>query len=41
MPEWLCPFISVAFGIAGLTVGDFLGYRNGRVAGELAALKSM
>lgn len=32
-------WISMAFLAFGLAVGYFVGYRNGSVAGELAALK--
>jgi hypothetical protein len=38
MPEWALALIALCTGIAGLGVGYFLGYRNGRVCGELRAL---
>lgn len=38
MPEWALALIALSTGLAGLGLGYFLGYRNGRVCGELRAL---
>lgn len=34
------PWIALACGIIGMLIGYFMGYRTGRIAGELAILKS-
>ena len=38
MPEWAMSLVALGCGIAGLTIGYALGYRNGCVTGELRAL---
>jgi hypothetical protein len=38
MPEWALALIAFVCGLAGIATGYVLGYRNGRVCGELRAL---
>lgn len=40
MPDWALAMVVLFCGIAGMTLGYWLGYRNGRVCGELRALHS-
>jgi len=40
MLEEYAPWIALLSAIGGMMVGYFMGYRTGRIAGELAALKS-
>lgn len=35
------PWIALACGLVGMIIGYFMGYRTGRIAGELVALKSV
>jgi len=41
MDAYLPAIVAAVFGFVGLGAGYFLGYLNGKVAGELAAMKSM
>lgn len=34
------PWIALGCGVIGMLIGYFMGYRTGRIAGELAALKA-
>lgn len=41
MDPLYAPWIALACGILGMMIGYFMGYRTGRIAGELAALKAV